>query len=275
MIRSLPLLISALALLCSSTSALACPKVGGLPDLNCDREAKVLVLGDSLVFGIGDTDNDNKGGYLLRTSLQFPNASFLNYGVGGRRVSRTIGDLEAAFLGTGDTQLANDLADADVVFFDFGRNDWWERKPPLATWRNLKRCRDIIQTNVQRITGHKPLVITAQMSLANRTGQGTWVVELNALLAQKSTSSTPADLRFNALSKKLLGDQVHPTPKGYQILAKIFTSYLTKVLPKHAAKFRKDEDADGLYDEYERERFGMDPTLQDTDGDGIKDGDEV
>ena len=257
-----------------ASQAVACPRVAGLPDLNCDGEAKVLILGDSLVYGIGDAANGNKGGYVLRTALKFPGATFLNYGVGGRRVSRTIGDLETAFAGTGDSKLAEDLTNADVVFFDFGRNDWWERKPALATWRNLKRCREIIQTNVEKTTGHTPLVITAQMALANRTGQGTWVVELNTLLAQKSSSSAPADLRFNTLSKKLLGDQVHPISKGYLTLAKIFSQYLTISLAKHAATFRKDLDSDGLYDEYERERFGTDPTLADTDGDGIRDGDE-
>jgi len=270
--RSSLLLASLVALMGLTAPAAACPKVGGLPDLNCDGAAKVLILGDSLVYGIGDTANGNKGGYVLRASRAFPSATFLNHGIGGRRVSRTITDIEVAFAGAGDSNLAVDLAEADVIFFDFGRNDWWERKPAIATWRNLKRARELIQSNVTRITGHTPLVITAQMALANRTGQGTWIVELNTLLAQKSTSSAPADLRFNALSKKLLGDQVHPVSKGYTVLAKIFSNYLSSTLPKHAAQFRKDSDSDGLYDEYERERFGTDPSVADTDGDGIRDG---
>ena len=274
MIRFSLLLLSLLGLLGFPSTLTACPNVAGIPDLNCDGEAKVVVLGDSLVYGIGDTTNGNKGGYVLRTSRAFPSTTFLNHGLGGRRVSRTITDIELAFAGTGDSKLAGDLVEADVVFFDFGRNDWWERKPAIATWRNLKRARELIQTNVKNTTGHAPLVVTAQMALANRTGQGTWVVELNTLLAQKSTPAAPADLRFNTLSKKLLGDQVHPLPKGYQVLTKIFSQYLTTTLPKHASTFRKDSDSDGLYDEYERERFGTDPSVADSDGDGIRDGDE-
>jgi lysophospholipase L1-like esterase len=240
---------SVISLLPSLTEA--CPKVRGLPDLNCNGEAKVVILGDSLVYGIGDTDNGNKGGYVARTARKFPKATFVNQGLGGRRVTRTIDDLQAAFAGTGDSKMAQNLVESDVIFFDFGRNDWWDRKPALVTWRNLKRCRDIITAHVTKTTGHKPLIITAQMTLANRTGQGTWVAELNTLLAQKATATAPADLRFNALSKRLLGDQVHPTSQGYHELAKIFSAYLTTTLKKHVSTFRKDGDGDGLYDEYE------------------------
>jgi hypothetical protein len=91
---------SVISLLPSLTEA--CPKVGGLPDLNCNGEAKVVVLGDSLVYGIGDTDNGNKGGYVARAARKFPKATFVNQGLGGRRVTRTIDDLEAAFAGAGD-----------------------------------------------------------------------------------------------------------------------------------------------------------------------------
>lgn len=251
MFKPIVALISCSVISLLPSLAEACPKVGGLPDLNCNGEAKVVVLGDSLVYGIGDIDNGNKGGYVMRTARVFPKAKFVNLGLGGRRVTRTIDDLQAAFAGTEDTTMAKNLVESDVIFLDFGRNDWWDRKPALVTWRNLKRCRDIITTYVMKTTGHKPLIITAQMTLANRTGQGTWVAELNTLLAQKATAAAPADLRFNALSKRLLGDQVHPTSQGYQELARIFSAYLTTSLPKHVSTFRKDSDGDGLYDEYE------------------------
>ena len=43
-----------------------CLKVAGYRDRNCDGEIRIVFTGDSLVFGIGDTANKNKGGYVLR-----------------------------------------------------------------------------------------------------------------------------------------------------------------------------------------------------------------
>lgn len=250
----------------------ACPRVAGLPDLNCDGSAAIAVLGDSLVYGIGDSIHGNRGGYVLRAQDRFPQATFYNLGQGGNRAKRLVRELGEAFKGSSNTALATHLKGSDVVFLDLGRNDWWDFKPALATWRDLKRCREIIQNNITATTGHAPLVITAQMVLANRTGQGTWVLDLNNIIKQKSSSVAPGDLRFNVMSKRLLADRVHPTPAGYDVLTKILVSYLQDTLPRHAKSFRSDSDGDGLYDEFEQEKFGTDPHNADTDGDGTEDG---
>jgi lysophospholipase L1-like esterase len=259
-------------LLVGASDAVACPHRGGLPDLNCDGAAKVAVVGDSVVYGRGDAAHGDQGGYVLRTAQRFSSATFYNHGVPGKEAGLLVRDLSAAFDGTGDTTLADDLKSSDVVFLDIGRNDWWTKTTPLATWRNLKRCREIIQARVLAATGHKPLVITAQMVLANRTGQGVWVKELDTIIGQKGTALAPADLRFDLVSKKLLVDAVHPSSAGYDAAAKIFIQYLRVLYPQHAAVFRKDADHDGLYDEFEQEKYGTDPVDPDTDDDGILDG---
>lgn len=257
-----------------STECQACPSVANLPDVNCDGSARVAILGDSVVYGVGDTVNGGKGGYVLRIAKKFPDATFDNLGTPGEEARRVIGVIEASFAGTGDPTFAASLTQADVVILDIGRNDWWKFRPANATWRNLKRVREVIQSEVQKVTGHKPLVVTAQLMGANRTGQGTWVIELNKLIAASSKETTPGDLKFNSVSKKLLIDRLHPSPLGYDQIAKVLAQYLTSTLLKHVAAFREDADKDGLYDEYEAEKYGTSPLDSDSDDDGILDGQE-
>jgi hypothetical protein len=255
-----------------SFNAVACPAVAGIPDVNCDGDARVAVLGDSVVFGVGDTVNGGRGGYVRRIARKFPGVWFDNLGSPGEEARRLITVLEDAFAGTGDADIATALTRADIVILDIGRNDWWNFGPPLATWRNLKRVREVIQTKVAVVTGHYPMVVTAQLMGANRTGQGAWVAELVRIIAANNKSTAPTDLKFNAVGKKFLADRVHPTSLGYEQLTKVLTLYLRVTLPKHVAIFRRDADKDGLYDEYEKEKFGTDPENPDTDGDGIVDG---
>jgi len=264
------LVLTILAL--SAHHGFACPSVGGLPDVNCDGAARVVVVGDSVVHGVGDVRNGGKGGYVLRIAKKFPEATFENRGTPGEEARRVIGIIEDAFSGVGDAPFASSLSVADIVILDIGRNDWWKFRPALATWRNLKRVRELIQSEVNTVTGHKPLVVTAQIMGANRTGQGAWVTELNKYIAANNTSMTPTDLRFNAVSKKLLIDRVHPSSLGYDAITRVLYAYLTNTLPKHVTVFRKDGDDDGLYDEYEAEKYGTSPFNPDTDGDGIRDG---
>lgn len=258
-----------------STQCYACPPVAGLPDVNCDGVARIAILGDSVVYGVGDTINGDKGGYVLRIAQKFPDATFDNLGTPGEEARRVIGIIESSFAGTGDATFATSLTQADVVILDIGRNDWWKFRPALATWRNLKRLRELIQSEVKQVVGHKPFVVTAQLMGANRTGQGTWVAELNTLIAANSKPLTPGDLKFNSVSKKLLLDRVHPGPLGYDQITKVLSQYLTVTLPKYIAMFRPDADKDGLYDEYEAEKFGTSPLDPDSDHDGILDGQDI
>jgi hypothetical protein len=98
---------------------------------------------------------------------------------------------------------------------------------------------------------------------------------LNSLIAMASSDEFPTDLHFEQVSKRLLSaDRIHPTSKGYTAVAAVFAQYLLHAYPAHAAFLRKDEDNDGLYDIFEPIRYGTDPTNPDTDGDGVKDGED-
>jgi lysophospholipase L1-like esterase len=251
----------------------ACPKVAKLPDFNCDGEARIVVMGDSLVFGFGDTANDNKGGYVLRTQRRFPGATISNFGVLGLKTQDLLLDIERAFDGRGESSLANALVKADVVILDVGRNDRWLFGEPAATFRNLKRASALIKKLVTQVVDTPPLVITAVMMFPNRGSQGPWMKDLDALILRSHSAANPANLRFDLVSKRLLSqDQIHPTPKGYAALAAVLIKYLTNEYPKIVAKLRPDADMDGLYDIFEKSRFNTDSTLADTDGDGLVDG---
>ena len=254
----------------------ACPLVSGLPDSNCDGKLVIAVLGDSLVAGIGDSMNGGKGGYVLRAADHFPDATLLNFGEGGATATNIIFDVERAFAGRGHVALRAGLTEADLIVLDVGRNDQWTAKTPLATRRNLKRIQTIVQTNVKRISGHAPLFVTTVLMIPKRLRQAPWIGELNGLLRSSNTMYAPTDLRFDKISKKYLSaDRIHPTSKGYDKLASVFISYISSNYPSHVRDLRPDRDHDGLYDEFEQERFGTEPSLTDTDGDGIRDGDDL
>ncbi len=271
---SLSLLFVLLSLSLSQT-AFACPKVGRIADFNCDGLATVVVIGDSLVYGFGDSTNNNRGGYVLRAQARLPEATIHNFGILGLKTREMLTNLDRAFRGTGDASLADALVRADLVVLDVGRNDRWLFGLPSAALRNLKRAGSLIRTKVAALTGASPLVVTAVMMYPNRGSQGPWMKELDALILKSHSTETPADLRFDLVSKRLLSaDQIHPTPKGYKALADVFVKYILRRYPRHAKELRADADKDGLYDIFEPSRFGTDPTKPDTDGDGILDGDE-
>lgn len=269
------LLVSAALLCLAAVEASACPKVSNLPDFNCNGKVQIVVIGDSLVSGYGDTVNNNSGGYVLRTQSSLPGASIKNFGVPGLNTVQLLLNLNKAFRGTSYLSLASALVDADLVVFDIGRNDRWFFGLPLQTMRRIKRAESLIKTKVAERAGHAPLVVTAVLMLPNRGAQAPWIVELNKLIAKSDSSTAPADLRFDAVSKQLLSsDQIHPTPLGYKALATVFTSYIKKTYPVHVRFLRSDDDQDGLYDLFEPSVFGTDPNDPDSDDDEILDGDD-
>ena len=256
-------------------SASACPEINSLPDFNCDGKATIVIIGDSLVAGIGDTQNDNEGGYVVRTQGRFPQATVVGYGVPGLRTLTLLKTLRKAFVEVATSELAQSLIAADLVVLDLGRNDRWNFGLPAATLRNLKRARSMVESGVVEQGGVAPLVVTAVLMYPNRGSQGPWVKELNELIFKSHSMEHPADLRFDLVSKRLLSaDNIHPTSKGYAAIGKVFIDYLRKEYQQYAALQRVDQDKDGLYDIFERSRFGTDPTNPDTDGDGLKDGDD-
>jgi lysophospholipase L1-like esterase len=233
------------------------------------------VIGDSLVTGVGDAVNEGSGGYVLRAQQRFPASIFFNEGTAGLRTTALLKRLKKTFSPGQDSPLKQRLISADLVVIDLGRNDRWFFGPPAQTLRNLKRIRSSIATEVTAATGFAPLIVQAVLMYPNRGSQGPWVKELDDLIYKSHTSTEPADLRFDLVSKRLLNpDNIHPSSKGYVAMAKVFISYLLSNYPRYVAAIRADADNDGLYDDFESSRYGTSPANPDSDGDGLKDGDD-
>jgi lysophospholipase L1-like esterase len=213
----------------------ACPDVAGLPDINCDQAATVVVLGDSIVAGTGDTAKDNSGGYITRTQKRFPEARIIGYGVPGLRTLTLLSRVNSALSDKRYPELALDLRAADLIVLDLGRNDRWLFGLPAATLRNLKRIRDTLSNKLKKQQGSAPLIAQAVLLLPNRGSQGPWVKELNQLILNSHSDRYPCDIRFDLISKRLLSaDNIHPTSKGYQAIAESFSAWLRKEYPRYA-----------------------------------------
>lgn len=221
--------------------ARACPAVNGIPDFNCDGDVVIVIMGDSLAYGFGDTRNGNRGGYALRLQRALPAVEVLNFGEQGLHTGQLLLELGRVFRGNGSSQVRDGLLRADIVILDVGRNDRWDFGPPAATYRNLKRAASIIKEEVKAAGQLTPYIITAVLMLPNRGSQGPWVADLNKLIRRGSNAANPADLRFDLVSKRLLSsDQIHPTPAGYDALFKTLVSYLKKTAAPRMRKLRPD-----------------------------------
>lgn len=268
-------LIPALEILIAASS-FACPLIQKIPDMNCDGKLSIAILGDSLVYGTGDSANGNQGGYVLRAAKKLRYAKVHNLGEPGMFASSLLTELKKEFKNRPNSGRIEVLRSADIIVLDVGRNDRWFRASPSITYAKLKSIRSTIQKNVTKLEGSAPMVLIAVMMLPNRGSQGPWMKEINHMILKGSTLANPSDLRFDLVSKRLLNpDQIHPTPKGYAALASVFVRYVTKTLPRRMLRLRPDKDKDGVFDIFEGLRFGTDPTLPDTDGDGKTDGEEL
>ena len=222
-------------LIISTAQAQDCPKVAGYTDRNCDGEFRIVFLGDSLVYGIGDSANKNKGGYVLRVAKKLKGAVVQNFGVPGATADDLLATLESGFSNspTAKTKaLASAVTNADLIIVDLGRNDYFlndRSRTPQQTLAALRGINSFIKKSVKERDEVVPYLVQAVLMLPNRTDQGVYSKGLNALILKSNSSSFPADLRFDLVSKRLLAsDQIHPTPKGYDAIAKTFLTYLSK-----------------------------------------------
>lgn len=252
--------------------AVACPQINRLIDFNCDQQLKIAITGDSIVWGLGD--EEDKGGYVGRLRTIFPKAEV--DGVSIRGISST--RLFRAFkqnLSNRSTTWERTIH-SDVIIISVGINDYFEEIPAETTVRNIRRLVSFLKNSLKKEDVTAPMIVISTLTHTNRGYQQPFVNKVNAMLLKQNSPTFPVIVRLDKLSSMYLGeDGLHPTAAGYDQLAKYVSADLKGVIKKRCALLRHDADKDLIYDLFEPLKFFTDPTISDTDGDGIFDGVEV
>jgi lysophospholipase L1-like esterase len=246
----------------------ACPLIDGLIDFNCNQTHKVVITGDSVVAGIGDTENKDRGGYPKRLSALLPNSSVLNVGVSGLTTGQVLRNYR-----TGD--FLSRSKNADILIIDAGRNDCRDNLPTSVSVKNIKRLVKLVRKKIG-LTLHSPPFVVVATQIPNRDDRRSCVEALNRELLRQRSKRFPVYLRFDRMSASVLSsDGLHPDSAGYSRMAKKAAKFIQKRVQALSAKQRLDADSDNVYDHFETERYLTDPTQPDTDSDGLVDGDEL
>jgi lysophospholipase L1-like esterase len=186
----------------SSTDSDKCLAKEGIPDVSCDGEVRIAVLGDSIVAGVGDEQyGDSGGGYVTRARMRLPSVTLAGVGKPGQTTEQLYRLVKTTLAGSSFPKLRATLSDADVIFLDIGRNDWWSvarrKEPPTSpTYGRIRRLQKYLRDRLAMLSGRTPIVV-------------------------------------DLVSKRLYNaDQLHPTALGYEAVTDVFVYYLTKVVPR-------------------------------------------
>lgn len=257
-----------------SNLSFACPKVGNFIDFNCDQRVRIAITGDSIVRGVGDTDEEDEG-YVERLRKAFPSAEITNLGVPGITSSRLYSSFKRLLQNPeGETSLKS--KDADIFIVEVGPNDFWAEEDPALTVRNIKRLVRLLREEIGQDVQASPYFLVATLLPTKRGFQAPFIKKVNQYLLAQSSAMFPVKIRFDTINVNLISeDGLHPSPKGYDAMAGLVRTYIKKDLQRIFASKRLDEDADGVYDFFEKFRYGTDPLNPDSDGDGVTDGAEL
>lgn len=269
-------IIAALLITLLPATLMACPLIGGMVDYNCDGQHKVVIIGDSIVRGIGDADNNNRGGYVLRLQKKFKKSIFVNLGKPGYSTERLYSELKSKLSKRSKNAIKDGVRAADIIFVDAGRNDFFEDLEPGMTVRNLERIVTLLREQFNGPDDVVPLVEIATLLPTKRGFQRPFISDVNNLLLQYSSSNLPVRLFFNLLDEELISnDGIHPASFGYKKIAQYIQRVLKGSVKQESLANREDSDRDGIYDIFERSKFGTNPNKADTDEDSLLDGEEV
>ena len=164
--------------------------------------------------------------------------------------------------------------DNDIFIIDVGRNDFWQKVPPTAVARDVKRLISFIRNKCLEITGAQPLFFVSKLLKTKRLFQQPFVDKVNKAFKEVHL---PIGVDFSQLNPEIVigDDGIHPTNSGYDDITSLVRAFIRGRAQKLSKLKRVDEDANGIYDNFEIEKFFTDPEFYDTDGDGYSDGDEV
>lgn len=270
-------LLLSLQILFPSGGLLACPLIDGLVDYNCDESLKIAITGDSIVFGVGDSERfGDNGGYVARLQSSLPMSEVANLGIPGITSWRLLRSFKRNLSKVPPGETIRKMSSADVVVIAVGINDYFERREPGRTVRNIQRLIAFLKDFYRNRNQTVPAFRVSLLTPTRRSYQQPFVSEVNRLLLRFRSERLPIGPDFSKLNTRLLrSDGLHPSNRGYDALAARLLSNLRGPLMKQLLGDRPDSDNDGVYDLFEIQRFGTSVSLPDTDGDGKIDGYEL
>lgn len=232
----------------TARQAAACPDFGGLADLNCDGRVEIICFGDSITFGIGDSQ---KLGYPGRLVQLRPGLFLRNLGDPGEKTSNGKGRASRRFA---------QYQTADYAIILEGVNDYFQ------TDRTSSNTRDNLLSMVRSASATGAVTMLANLTDVRRDFQKPWVRAVNSRI------SPYRKIDFFSLGTSIIGsDLLHPNGNGYQQMALRVSTVLQQMSDQNRPV---DSDGDGIYD-FAEARYSANPNIADTDGDGILDGAEV
>ena len=267
-------------LFCTVSSAVACPTIGidEFVDFTCDQRFRVSFVGDSIVRGVGDRVNRNRGGYVKRLNELYGDnretIRFFNLGIPGITTTRLLRELKENLNNSTAPIARRKTTDVDIVIIDVGRNDFFKEMPASFSVRNIRRIVKTLRREISK-RGVTPFIVVSTLIPTNRGFQQPFVDEINRQLLQFQSKNLPTHLHMDRLPVRFISaDNLHPSSRGFDRLTEIIFKFLTDRASKLMKAERKDKDKDNIFDRFEP-GFGTSAKKQDTDGDSISDGDEL
>jgi len=272
-IRALLTLLVSVAFFISSASA--CPDVEGLVDINCDGQMKIMAFGDSITagytvtefdqgtchFGIGDLC-DSLGGYPGRLNDLIPGAVVFNEGRSSEDTQQALSRYPDAF---------SSVENLDYIIILEGVNDLW--RAHAFGWQPF-RTRNNLLTMVEDAEDIGAVTLLGSLLDSTKVFPGAtvyttrqeWIDDVNEEIEPY------VDIDFSILGLTVVStDGTHPDGPGYQVMAGMVLSAMVEAGEENRPE---DLDQDNIYD-FAEGAYGTSATDNDTDNDGLLDGDEI
>ena len=214
--------------LCFTTAGLplrayACPTIEGLIDFNCDGELSVLLVGDSITYGVGDdrTLSDSEGGYPARLQEMLPFARVEKLAKPGA----TAGTLRRYLHTPSWRKVLHHNFDYAIVMV--GVNNFWKQSTSKEIVHEIHRIEHYLE-------GFGSLVAVATLTPNARSYQSPFVENLNVRIERTYTDYVDF---YSISSEHLNSDGLHPNAKGYREMATVAREFIAGRLQEIAALY--------------------------------------
>lgn len=228
----------ALTIVAFSDFALACPKIGPYPDVNCDGEFSILVIGDSLTVGARERDR-----HTTKSSWPKLLRALIEKDIPGRVRIETLAKTRITchqLVRRLSSKLRTEDAKYDLVIPFCGVNDLLKGSKVAELRKTMKLMTKILKRK-------RLLVYWAKLTPTFRK-------EIKKAVAKVNQQLRFPAIPFDRIAKRSLGrDLLHLNKYGYKRLASIAYRYIKQVYVRRAERQLglRDLDGNGIYDRFE------------------------